>query len=52
MFHTFGTGEDWEHLMNILTGCGVCLLIVSIGTYMIRRGNREIKKLREISYGE
>jgi hypothetical protein len=52
MFHTFGTGEDWEHQMNILTGCGVCLLIVSIGIYMIRRGNREIKKLREINYGE
>lgn len=45
MFHTFGTGEDWEHLMNILTGCGVCLLIVSIGIYMIRRGGREIKKI-------
>ena len=52
MFHTFGTGEDWEHLMNILTGCGVCLLIVSIGIYMIRRGNREIKKLQEGNYGE
>lgn len=52
MFHTFGTGEAWEHLMNILTGCSVCLLIVSIGIYMIRRGNREIKKLREINYGE
>ena len=52
MFHTFGTGEDWEHLMNILTGSGVCLLIVSIGIYMIRRGSREIKKLRESNYGE
>ena len=52
MFHTFGTGEGWEHGMNILTGCSVCLLIVSIGIYMIRRGKREIKKLREINYGE
>ena len=52
MFHTFGTGEDWEHLMNLLTGCGVCLLIVSIGIYMIRRSNREIQKLQEINYGE
>ena len=52
MFHTFGTGEPWEHGMNILTGCGVCLLIVSIGIYMIRRGNREIQKLRESNYGE
>ena len=52
MFHTFGTGESWEHLMNILTGCTVCLLIVSIGIYMIRRGNREIRQLQEIQYGE
>ena len=52
MFHTFGTGASWEHLMNILTGCAVCLLIVSIGIYMIRRGNREIRQLQEIQYGE
>jgi hypothetical protein len=52
MFHTFGTGESWEHLMNVLTGCAVCLLIVSIGIYMIRRGNREIKRRQESSYGK
>lgn len=42
MFHAFGTGESWEHLLNIITGCAVCLLIVSMGIYMIRRGSREI----------
>ena len=47
MFHTFGTGESWEHGMNILTGCAVCLSVVSIGIYMICRGNREIKQLHE-----
>ena len=52
MFHTFGAGEDWEHLMNVITGCGVCLLIVSIGIYMIRRGTREIKIQQEVGYGE
>lgn len=52
MFHTFGTGENWEHLMNVLTGCAVCLLIVSIGIYMIRRANREIKRLQEKNDGE
>ena len=46
MFHTFGTGESWEHLMNVLTGCTVCLLIVSMGIYMICRGNRELRHLR------
>lgn len=52
MFHTFGTGQEWEHRMNLFTGCAVCLSVVSIGIYMIRRSNREIKKLREIDYGE
>lgn len=51
MFHTFGTGESWEHLFNIITGCTVCMLIVSMGIYMIRRGNREIKKLQETENG-
>lgn len=52
MFHTFGTGDSWENLMNLITGCTVCLLIVSTGIYMIRRGNREIKQLQEIKNGE
>ena len=52
MFHTFGTGEDWEHWMNMFTGCAVCLSVVSLGIYMIRRANREIKKLQESNYGE
>lgn len=51
MIHTFGTGESWEQLLNLITGCTVCLLIVSIGIYMIRRGNREIRKLQETEYG-
>lgn len=51
MFHAFGTGEEWEQWLNILTGCAVCLLTVSMGIYMIRRGNREIKKLQETQYG-
>lgn len=52
MFHTFGTGENWEHLLNIITGCTACLLIVSMGIYMIRRSNREIKQLQEKNNGE
>lgn len=45
LLHAFGTGESWEHWMNMATGCAVCLLIVALGIYMIRRGNREIKKI-------
>jgi len=52
MLHTFGTGESWEHLLNMITGCTVCLLVASMGIYMIRRSNREIKQLQEKNNGE
>ena len=49
LLHTFGTGESWEHWLNLATGCVVCLLTVAMGIYMIRRAKREIKKLQEIN---
>ena len=52
LLRTFGTGERWEHLLNLAVGCLVCLLTVAMGIYMIRRGNREIKKLQENNHGE
>ena len=52
LLHTFGTGENWEHWLNLASGCVVCLLTVAMGIYMIRRANREIKKLQEIEHGE
>ena len=52
LLHTFGTGESWERPLNLAVGCIVCLLTVSMGIYMIRRANREIKKLQEREYGE
>lgn len=52
MIHTFGTGEFWEYWLNLGTGSAVCLLTVCIGIYMIRRGNRELKKLQENMNGE
>ncbi len=52
LLHTFGTGENWEHWLNLAVGCVVCLLTVAMGIYMIRRANREIKKLQEREYGE
>jgi divalent metal cation (Fe/Co/Zn/Cd) transporter len=52
LLHTFGTGETWEHWLNLAMGCLVCLLTVSMGIYMIRRANREIKLLRETQNGE
>lgn len=52
LLHTFGTGEGWEHWLNLAVGCTVCLLTVAMGIYMIRRANREIKHLQENYDGE
>ena len=52
LLHTFGTGENWEHLINLALGCIVCLLTVAMGIYMIRRATREIKTLQENKHGE
>ncbi len=51
MIHVFGTGAYWEYWLNLGTGCTVCLLIVSMGIYMIRRGTREIRVLQENGNG-
>ena len=47
LLNTFGAGESWEYWLNLASGCIVCLMTVAMGLYMIRRGNREIKKLQE-----
>ena len=52
LLHTFGTGESWEHLLNLAVGCMVCLLTISMGIYMIRRANREMKEIQEKQNGE
>lgn len=51
LLHTFGTGERWEGMLNLATGCVVCLLVAAMGVYMIRRGSREIKTLQETEHG-
>ena len=45
MLHAFDEGMVNVKMMNSLTGGAVCLLIMATGVYMIRRANREIKKL-------
>ena len=52
LLHTFGTGESWEHWLNLGTGCVACLLVSATGVYMICRGSREIKKLQETEHGQ
>ena len=51
LLHTFGTGVPWEQGLNLVMGCMVCFLTVAMGIYMIRRANREMKRLQEINYG-
>lgn len=51
MLHTFGTGGNWEHLLNLAVGCIVCLLTAATGIYMIHRANREMKNLQEKENG-
>ena len=51
LLHTFGTGESWEHLLDLATGCAVCLLTAAMGIYMIRRANREMKRTQEKENG-
>ena len=52
LLHTFGTGENWEHWLNMAVGCGVCLLTAATGIYMILRANREINILQEKQDGK
>ena len=52
LLHVYGTGESWEHWLNLTVGCVVCLLTVAMGIYMIRRANLEINSLQEIHNGE
>ena len=52
LLRTFGSGDSWEHLLNLAVGCMVCLLTVAMGIYMIRRADREIKTLQEKNNGE
>lgn len=51
LLHVFGTGDSWEHWMNLAVGCLVCFLTVAMGIYMIRRANREIRTLQEKEHG-
>ncbi len=46
MLTQFGDGqENFARLMNAITGSVVCLLIFSLAIWMVRRANKEIKKM-------
>lgn len=51
MFASFGNGMNTS-LFNALTGAGVCILTAALGIYMIVKGQKKLKKLKEEDYGE
>lgn len=51
MIHQFEGTEEFAKLMNTLTGGAVCLLVVGMGIYMLRRSRREMRKLEETKNG-
>ena len=51
MIHQFEGSADFAALMNTITGTAVCLMVVGMGIYMLRRSRREIKKLEESENG-
>lgn len=47
MIHAFDDGTLDAKMMNSLTGGVICLMVMGTGVYMLRRANRELKKLQE-----
>ena len=45
MFAAFGSGEDWQQLMNALTGGAVCLLIMLLAGAMLSRAHKALRNL-------
>lgn len=45
MFSSFGGGETLQYTMNLLTGCGVCVIIFSIAVYMVASGSRMLQQI-------
>ena len=46
MLTQFGNGqEQFARMMNALTGSAVCFLIFGLAIWMVRRANREIKRM-------
>lgn len=48
MFAAFGGSDDFQRLMNSLTGGGVCLCIFLMAILMVLGANRELKGLNKI----
>ncbi len=50
MLTQFGAGQvNFARLMNSLTGGAVCLLIFGLAVWMVKRANRELRKLQQIN---
>ena len=48
MFASFGASEeDLQQLMNLLTGTGVCILLLLFGLYMVLHAGKQMKTVNE-----
>lgn len=47
MISAFGNDEVFRRNMNIATGCGVFILVFGLAIYMIRRGNKLLKEIKD-----
>lgn len=45
MFSSFGGGEEFQRLMNTVTGGTVCLIVMGMAVFMILRSDMQLKKL-------
>ncbi len=46
MFHSFATGAD-VGLFNAMTGAAVCAVVLTLGIFMIVKGNKRLKQIKE-----
>ena len=47
MMASFGGDDDFRMIMNTITGSAVLLLVFGLAIYMIRRGNKLLKKMKD-----
>lgn len=45
MFASFGGDAQFQCIMNLATGCGVCAIVFGLSVYMVVRAGRNLKKI-------
>jgi predicted Co/Zn/Cd cation transporter (cation efflux family) len=47
MFASFGGGEGFQRIMNIIFGGGVCLAVFAMAIIMVVRANEKLKQIAD-----